>query len=384
MRTVLMTTAALAIASLGALPPAAAQRAPIAYTFPEEVTPQGSLLFQHGKFYGASTDGLSFSLKPPPTASGTWTYTQYGNSGYAANPASGVAVDPAGVIYTADTDNGYYPAQIVAQTAATPSGPGLTTTLYTSPANIDTQMYGPLIRDGAGVLYGSFPGWTSGLGVVYSLTPPAAGQTAWTFAALHIFSGPDGSGPYSGVVHAPNGTFIGTTETGGRHGKGTVFALTPPQTAGGLWTEQVLYSFAGPANNDGATPISGVAVDQTGAIYGTTHTGRTGGGGGTLYKLTPPSGGSGAWAEQILTDEIYQPLYAPTLAPHGIIYAVGSDSSAVTLTPDPAHAGQYSVTTTPVPEFANSGITLAGSYEVGASGCQGCYPGVTGTLWYLP
>jgi hypothetical protein len=68
-------------------------------------------------------------------------------------------------------------------------------------------------------------------------------------------------------------TFVGGSSYGliindkGGFGLGAVFSLTPPTSAGGAWTETVLYSFTG---SDGASPNAGVVIGKDGALYGTT------------------------------------------------------------------------------------------------------------------
>jgi len=64
-------------------------------------------------------------------------------------------------------------------------------------------------------------------------------------------------------------------------GDGSVFELTYSQ---GTWTHNILYSFGG---GDGALPLSGVAFDARGNLYGTTTSGGSHGGRGTAWQLTP-------------------------------------------------------------------------------------------------
>ena len=101
-----------------------------------------------------------------------------------------------------------------------------------------------------------------------------------TESVLHLFgSGTDGADPVGGLINV-NGTFYGTTESGGANEYGTVFSLTPDGT------ETVLYSFKG-GKDDGAGPQAGL-IDVGGTLYGT-----TGNGGrknfysfGTVFKIT--------------------------------------------------------------------------------------------------
>jgi uncharacterized repeat protein (TIGR03803 family) len=80
-------------------------------------------------------------------------------------------------------------------------------------------------------------------------------------------SGPDGSTPYASLIAAKDGSFYGTTYYGGSDGLGTVFELTPPATAGGAWTETVLFSFRNYSTN-GGHPTNGVIFDEEGNLYG--------------------------------------------------------------------------------------------------------------------
>jgi uncharacterized repeat protein (TIGR03803 family) len=66
---------------------------------------------------------------------------------------------------------------------------------------------------------------------------------------------------------------------------GTVFKLTPPATLGDSWTETILHSFTG-QNDDGATPVAGLALNLAGILYGTTSAGGTAGK-GTVFAVAP-------------------------------------------------------------------------------------------------
>jgi uncharacterized repeat protein (TIGR03803 family) len=91
----------------------------------------------------------------------------------------------------------------------------------------------------------------------------------------------DGANPVAGLVFDQNGNLYGTTVTGGAYEQGVVFKLTPKGR------ETVLYSFCAQSNcTDGAAPSAGLVFDQDGNLYGTTDSGGAHGG-GTVFKLTP-------------------------------------------------------------------------------------------------
>jgi uncharacterized repeat protein (TIGR03803 family) len=167
---------------------------------------------------------------------------------------------------------------------------------FTGGSDGDTP-YGSLISDTSGALYGTSSGEGLGTGTVFRLTPPASAGGAWTESVLYTFCSPtsscaSGFNPQGGLIMDATGNLYGTTLQGGTYGQGTVFELTPPTTSGGTWTHKVLYNFTG--GSDGAQPVdaAGLIFDASGALYGTTGGGGTavgGNGNGTVFKLSPPS-----------------------------------------------------------------------------------------------
>jgi uncharacterized repeat protein (TIGR03803 family) len=186
---------------------------------------------------------------------------------------------------------------------------GTETVLYNfSSGAYGSNPYAGLILDSSGNLYGTTGeggnstqcNLGSGCGTVFMLTAPSSGSTAWTQSVLYSFQGPssnDGSSPQSALVFDSKGNLYGTTASGGKYNKGTVFELTPPATSGGAWTETVLYSFKG--GTDGSNPASAVVFNTKDTIlYGTTPLGGASGF-GTVFKLTLNAKGT-AWTEAIL------------------------------------------------------------------------------------
>jgi uncharacterized repeat protein (TIGR03803 family) len=116
---------------------------------------------------------------------------------------------------------------------------------------------------------------------------------ASTEKVLYSFgASPDGNGPVSGLAFDRAGNLYGTTAGGGANGAGAVFELTP--AGGGKWNESVIYSFTG--KTDGMVPLGGVIVDDSGNLYGTTSRGASGS--GTVFSLIPGAGGK--WKLKVL------------------------------------------------------------------------------------
>ena len=178
-----------------------------------------------------------------------------------------------------------------------------------------------LVTDRSGNLYGTtkFGGstlicaTTGGCGTVFELSPTSDGS--WTETILYSFCSNfgnnvclDGAFPLAGLIRDANGNLYGTTSSGGPQPCqicGTVFALSPPSSTGGQWTESVLYGFCTNGSKicaDGAVPTSRLARDAGENIYGTTSEGGSGhsidaNGGGVVFEL---SRGTDGWTEAVL------------------------------------------------------------------------------------
>ena len=153
-----------------------------------------------------------------------------------------------------------------------------------------------LISDTSGSLYGTTTGQGgTDAGIVFKLSP---GPDGWTMTVLHRFGGDnDGAYPNGGLAIDPTGALYGTTSGGGKDGIGTVFKLTPTNHG---WEELVIHTFRqldGSNCHGGCLPMAGLTLDTDGTLYGTTGGGGKFGG-GVVFSLTPS--GSGGWSEQVL------------------------------------------------------------------------------------
>lgn len=155
-----------------------------------------------------------------------------------------------------------------------------------------------VILDSIGNLYGTASlGGANGVGAVFQLTPVSGGG-GWTFTLIHSFNGTgDGENPRSGLLLDKSGNLYGTTTGAGSSVFGTAFELSPAPAG---WTFDVIHNFTGGA--DGGFPSSDLIADSSGALYGVTSAGGASAncdfGCGTVFELK--RSGNGEWKEQIL------------------------------------------------------------------------------------
>jgi uncharacterized repeat protein (TIGR03803 family) len=102
-----------------------------------------------------------------------------------------------------------------------------------------------------------------------------AGAVSTTLHSFEAF--PNGAYPLAALAQGSDGDFYGTTAGDSGAGHGTVFKIS---TNGALTS---LYIFAG--SNDGESPVAGLVQGGDGSFYGTTSSGGQGSG-GTVFRLT--------------------------------------------------------------------------------------------------
>ena len=237
-------------------------------------------LTKRSALLGLLVFGVLLGAASAQTESVLYSFCAHSNCTDGVSPAAGLAFDQNGNQYGTTFFGGAGEVGVVFK--LTPKGKE--TVLYSFCPHFDNCPDGQLpqaglVFDQKGNLYGTTSaGGThcGGCGTVFKLTPKGE-ETV-----LHSFGvGSDGFDPRAGLVFDQKGNLYGTTFSGGAHGDGIVFKLTPNGK------ETVLYSFCGRTNcTDGGYSAAGLVFDQKGNLYGTT----TGGGAhgeGVVFKLTP-------------------------------------------------------------------------------------------------
>lgn len=160
-------------------------------------------------------------------------------------------------------------------------------------AGVSGGLWSGLTFDSKGNLYGvTTGGGANGVGSVFELSRGSKGK--WIVTTLHSFDGKDGSSPNGGLIFDAAGNLYGTTPDGGAYyDGGTVFELSP---GSGGWTFSVLHSFCEVLGcPDGGGPLAGLVQDKNGNLLGTARAGLYDL--GVVFELTP---GSSGWTYSVL------------------------------------------------------------------------------------
>jgi hypothetical protein len=241
-----------------------------------------------GGYYGTCGSlgcGTVFELIPPCTEGGRWKkkvlYRFKGGSD-GGNPFASMIFDSRGNLYGTTEIGGDYGWGTVFTVEHDSHGQWTEHVLHSFNEKTDgAEPFGSVIFDRKGNLYcTTYSGTSSTRGSVVELIPHSH---EWRGKIIHVFKGGrDGGNPYSGLVIDVSGALYGTTSDALSGGNGTVFKLTP--SSRGTWTKSILHTFTG--GNDGGFPFAPVVLDSSGDLFGTA------GGGGTLgwgvvFKIAP-------------------------------------------------------------------------------------------------
>lgn len=243
---------------------------------------------------GTNSYGTVFKFTPSGTLATLYRFCGQGGSNCTdgAYPSAGLVQATSGSLYGTTTFGG-------TGTGAPGRGPGMGppghgTVFKITPAGVLTTLYSFCMQSGCadgsdpsalavapnGSFYGTtYSGGANNSGTVFKTTPAGALSTLYSFCSQS--SCPDGQNPVAGLVQGTDGNFYGTTFGGGANSLGTAFKITP---SGVLTT---LHSFSG--GSEGEIPSTALIQSTNGIFYGTTAYGGANGE-GTVYSIT--SGGT--------------------------------------------------------------------------------------------
>jgi uncharacterized repeat protein (TIGR03803 family) len=168
---------------------------------------------------------------------------------------------------------------------------GEISTLYSFGSKSDPkQPYAGLALAGDGNLYGTtLAGGKGGVGVVFKIATDGTG-----FSVVHDFNRDDGAQPEGALIIGPNGDLYGTTLSGGKDDRGTIYRISTSGTFTSLYSFSALGAFdsaSGRAVNDtGTNPRSALLLASDGNLYGTAYQGGKYGY-GTVFRITTAGDG---------------------------------------------------------------------------------------------
>ena len=252
-------------------------------------SPQG-ILYGTTNVGGVPGYGIVFQLRPPATAPHSaiysWTETvlySFTNSPDGSHPGYGdVIFDQANNIYDTTIAGGQSGSGTVYE--LTPSG--TESVLYSFSGLYGVEPYGSVVFDNAGNLYGTtYAGGNSSGGTAFELTYVQG--IGWEITTLADFGyNSAGDYPWAGLIYEGGNLYGTTSDTGPNNGGGTVFEL---MRLNGVWTEHHLFGFTGVLNGN-CGPRGILAMDAAGNLYGTTYCDGTGSC-GNVFELSPSNGG---------------------------------------------------------------------------------------------
>jgi uncharacterized repeat protein (TIGR03803 family) len=230
--------------------------------------PQGNI-YGTTRYGGSVLGGMVYQMQRSGDSWKENTLYNFGTPvGDGYNPAGGVIRDKNGNLFGTTVGGGAHDFGTVWELTNTP-GVGWTETILYSFQNAGDgkSPWAGLVMDQSGNLYGATnDGGSAGGGTIFELSPSG---NSWTFNVLYSLAGQAGGGVEAALSIDAAGNLYGTAVWNGAHRPyGSVFKLT---NTGNGWTYTSLHDFTG--GEDGANPMSSVAIDTDGTLYGTAYAG---------------------------------------------------------------------------------------------------------------
>jgi len=226
-------------------------------------------LYGTTQFGGASNQGTVFRM----TSNGVLSTLATFNFTNGANPYAEVIQGQDDAFYGTSVDGGAGDAGTVFRVTTN----GVLTSLFSFSAVDGAKPYGGLVQNGDGLLYGTTAyGGTNGYGTIFRISTNGSLSTLYSFTG-----GDDGANPWASLLLGKDGSFYGTAILGGATTgvpRGTVFQFT----TNGVFTSLVAFEF----DTNGISPYASLIQDLSGNLCGTTYSGGRGLK-GTVFRLAP-------------------------------------------------------------------------------------------------
>jgi uncharacterized repeat protein (TIGR03803 family) len=338
------------------------------------IADSGGNLYGTASAGGAYGDGTVFEIAggwKAGSTMGTITTLATFSGGNGAAPYASLTLDPAGNLFGTTEQGGANNDGTVFEIA---KGSNAVTTLVSFNGTNGQHPYAGLTLDSSGNLYGTtFQGGATGAGTVFRI-----GTGSTTLTTITSLDPQQGLFLPGGVALDASGDLFGATSNGGASGYGIVFEI-----AAGTNTVMTLASFN---SASGESPGSGVTLDTSGNLYGTTAKGGANGD-GTVFELAKGSSsiillaslGSNAGAASGVTRDPAGNLFGTTMlsayGSDGTVFEVASGTGTLTT------LASTDQTTGPFGPLA--GVMLDSSGDLVGTTYRGG-TGKTGTVFEIP
>jgi uncharacterized repeat protein (TIGR03803 family) len=253
--------------------------------------PGGLMQGADGNFYGTTFSGgipdsqyclggcgTIFKITPQGKLTTLHSFAGYPTEGSAPN--AGLMQATNGNFYGTTTSGGAFDGGTVFE--ITPRGTLTTLHSFGSSATDGVAPYASLVLGRDGDLYGTTSAGGSGSdGTVFKITRTGTLTTLYSFCSQTGCT--DGAQPEANLTLGTDGNLYGTASRGGAYGEGLIFNVT----SGG--TISTLYNFCSggyPACPDGLSPYSGLLQATSGNFLGGTISGGGAFGAGTIFSFS--------------------------------------------------------------------------------------------------
>ncbi len=250
-------------------------------------SPQGNLLrVADGSFLGTNANGGTagygalFRVTPESEVSVLANLTGDIGSKPGAYPRGGLIDDGTGTLWGTTTQGG---ASALGTVFKFVSATGTFATVAAFTGANGSFPDAALVSDGAGILWGTTrAGGAGDFGTVFTINA-ATGALTTVVEFTGTSGAVIGSQPKAALVRDGAGLWWGTTSAGGSGGLGTIFSIDPAN--GNAFTTEVVFTGTNGAAL-GSAPEAAMIVDANGKLWGTTSSGGTSGS-GTVFRFAP-------------------------------------------------------------------------------------------------
>jgi uncharacterized repeat protein (TIGR03803 family) len=256
--------------------------------------PYAGLVAYNGNLYGTTVsggaNGAGEIFKISPTGGNPATLWSFNGSSKDGAYPYGTLIQLNGKLYGTTSAGGAYGCGTVFQftPAANNGGEGTVVIMHSFRVSDGNYPIAGLTKGADGFLYGTtVQGGIQNRGTMFKISPTSPYPLTLLYSFCSQTNCTDGFFPYAGVMQHTNGSFYGTTRSGGTYGLGTIFQYTPGKS-GNVGTLAKVHDFL---DTEGTTPYAGLVQTSTGSLYGTTTTGGIHNGqlngNGTIFEFTP-------------------------------------------------------------------------------------------------